>query len=115
TRLHDHYGHPIDTEWAIEEGAFQVLQARPITTLAKEYSQRLIDESQEWQFTVRRPFFLLAASILPYWLDAKHADNTLGGHLNEALLIQDETGMMNLFYPHDSAEAFLDRIGGLFQ
>tara|TARA_R110002111_G_scaffold100976_6_gene156515 strand:- start:74498 stop:76549 length:2052 start_codon:yes stop_codon:yes gene_type:complete len=115
TRLHDHYGHPIDTEWAIEEGAFQMLQARPITTLAKEYDQRLIDESQEWQFTVRRPFFLLAASILPYWLDAKHADNTLGGHLNEALLIQDETGMMNLFYPHDSAEAFLDRIGDLFQ
>jgi len=115
TRLHDHYGHPIDTEWAIQDGQFQVLQARPITTLAKEYDQTLIDESLEWQFTVRRPFFLLAASILPYWLDAKHADNTLGGHLNEALLIQDETGMMNLFYPHASAEAFLDRIGDLFR
>lgn len=115
TRLHDHYGHPIDTEWAIEEGQFQVLQARPITTLAEEYNQTLIDESQEWQFTVRRPFFLLAASILPYWLDAKHADNTLGGHLNEALLVQDETGMMNLFYSQESADAFLDRIGDLFQ
>ncbi|QDV50471.1 PEP/pyruvate-binding domain-containing protein [Gimesia fumaroli] len=115
TRLHDHYGHPIDTEWAIENGQFQVLQARPITTLAEEYNQTLIDESQEWQFTVRRPFFLLAASILPYWLDAKHADNTLGGHLNEALLVQDETEMMNLFYSKESADAFLDRIGDLFQ
>ncbi|QDT89459.1 PEP/pyruvate-binding domain-containing protein [Gimesia algae] len=114
-QLHKHYGHPIDTEWAIQDGNFQVLQARPITTLAAEYDKTLIDDSQGWQFTVRRPFFLLAASILPYWLDAKHADNTLGGHLNEALLIQDETGMMNLFYPHTSSEAFLDRIGDLFQ
>lgn len=114
-RLHDHYGHPIDTEWAIENGNFQILQARPITTLAAEYDQPLIDPGQEWQFCVRRPFFLLAASILPYWMDAKHADNTLGTHLNEALLIQDETGMMNLFYPRRSADAFLDRIGALFQ
>ncbi|MCA9015718.1 MAG: PEP/pyruvate-binding domain-containing protein, partial [Planctomycetaceae bacterium] len=114
-RLHDHYGYPIDTEWAIEEGQFQILQARPITTLAKEYDQTLIDDSLEWQFIVRRPFFLLAASLLPYWVDAKHADNTLGGHLNEALLIQDDTGLMNLFYSRESADAFLDRIGDLFQ
>ena len=114
-RLQTHYGHPIDTEWAIQDGNFQVLQARPITTLAAEYDKKLIDDSQGWQFTVRRPFFLLAASILPYWLDAKHADNTLGGHLNEALLIQDETGLMNLFYPHASSEAFFERIGDLFQ
>lgn len=114
-RLHEHYGHPIDTEWAIQNGNFQVLQARPITTLAPEYNKRLFDESQGWQFCVRRPFFLLAASILPYWMDAKHADNTLGAHLNEALLIQDETGMMNMFYPESSSEAFLDRISDLFQ
>ncbi|QDT27168.1 Phosphoenolpyruvate synthase [Gimesia panareensis] len=115
SRLHDHYGHPIDTEWAIENGQFQILQARPITTLAAEYDQPLIDPGFEWQFCVRRPFFLLAGSILPYWMDAKHADNTLGTHLNEALLIQDETGMMNVFYPKRSADAFLERIGDLFQ
>jgi phosphohistidine swiveling domain-containing protein len=114
-RLHDHYGHPIDTEWAIENGNFQILQARPITTLAAEYDQPLIDPGFEWQFCVRRPFFLLAGSILPYWMDAKHADNTLGAHLNEVLLIQDETGMMNVFYPQRSADAFLNRIGELFQ
>lgn len=114
-RLHDHYGHPIDTEWAIEDGQFQILQARPITTLADEYTQTLYDESQEWQFTVRRPFFQLASSILPYWMDANHADNSLGVHLNEALLIQDDSGMVNLFYPRRSSEAFLKYIGNLFQ
>ena len=114
-RLHNHYGHPIDTEWAIENGNFQILQARPITTLAAEYDQSLFDQSLEWHFCVRRPFFLLAASILPYWMDARHADHTLGTHLNEALLIQDETGMMNLFSSQKSADEFLDRIGYLFQ
>ncbi|QDT98062.1 PEP/pyruvate-binding domain-containing protein [Gimesia aquarii] len=114
-RLHDHYGHPIDTEWAIEDGAFQILQARPITTLANEYDQTLIDESQEWQFLVRRPFFLLAATVLPFWLDSKHADKTLGTHLNETLLIQDDTGLFNLFYAKKSLDAYMEHIGNLLQ
>lgn len=114
-QLHDHFGHPIDTEWAIQDGAFQVLQARPITTLADEYDRTLIDESQEWQHTVRRPFFLLAASVLPFWMDSKHADNTLGTHLNELLLIQDDTGTVNLFYAKKSIDAFFEHIGDLFR
>ncbi|WP_298868026.1 PEP/pyruvate-binding domain-containing protein [uncultured Gimesia sp.] len=115
SRLQDHFGHPIDTEWAIQDGAFQVLQARPITTLAEEYDQNLIDESQEWQFVVRRPFSLLPASVLPFWLDSKHADKTLGTHLNETLLIQDETGTVNIFYSQKSVEAYTKHIGDLFQ
>ncbi|MDF1745836.1 MAG: PEP/pyruvate-binding domain-containing protein, partial [Gimesia sp.] len=113
--LQDHFGHPIDTEWAIQDGAFQVLQARPITTLAEEYDQILIDESQEWQFVVRRPFSLLPGSVLPFWLDSKHADKTLGTHLNETLLIQDETGTVNIFYSQKSVEAYMNHIGDLFQ
>lgn len=115
SRLEDHFGHPVDTEWAIQEGAFQVLQARPITTLADEYSQSLIDESQDWQFVVRRPFSLLPGSILPYWLDAKHSDQSLGTHLNELLLIQDDTGMANVFYAKESVESYLEHIGYLIQ
>lgn len=115
SRLEDHFGHPVDTEWAIQDGAFQVLQARPITTLADEYTQSFIDESQEWQFVVRRPFSLLPGSILPYWLDAKHADKTLGTHLNELLLIQDDTGMANIFYAKKSVESYLEHIGHLIQ
>lgn len=115
SRLQDHFGHPVDTEWAIQDGAFQVLQARPITTLADEYDQTLIDESQEWQFTVRRPLFLLAASVLPFWLDSKHADKTLGAHINEVLIVQDDSGMVNLFNSKRSIDSFLARIGDLIQ
>ena len=114
TRLHDHYGHPIDTEWAIENGEFQVLQARPITTLAEEYDQTLIDDSQDWQFVVRRPLCLLVASVLPYWMDADHAKETLGVQLNETLLIQDETGTANLFYTGPSIDGYKERIHELF-
>jgi len=32
-RIHDHYGSPQDTEWAIEEGKVYMLQSRPVTTL----------------------------------------------------------------------------------
>jgi len=115
SRLQEHFGYPIDMEWAIQDGVFQVLQVRPITTLAEEYHQMLIDESQEWEFIVRRPFVSLPASMLSFWLDSKHADKTLGIHLNESLLIQDETGLANLFYSKKSAEAFREHIGDLFQ
>ncbi|MGB9937533.1 MAG: phosphoenolpyruvate synthase [Methanobacterium sp.] len=32
-RIHDHYGSPQDTEWAIEGGKVYMLQSRPVTTL----------------------------------------------------------------------------------
>lgn len=59
TRIHDHYGRPMDTEWAIQDGQFQVLQARPITTLAEEYDQPLIDDAKPWRAAVRRPSICL--------------------------------------------------------
>lgn len=35
-KVEDHYGKPQDMEWAFEHGSFYMVQARPITTLAKE-------------------------------------------------------------------------------
>jgi len=32
-RLEDHYGHPADVEWAIQNGTLYIVQCRPITTL----------------------------------------------------------------------------------
>ncbi|WP_414470394.1 phosphoenolpyruvate synthase [Methanobacterium sp. ACI-7] len=32
-RIHEHYGSPQDTEWAIEDGKVYMLQSRPVTTL----------------------------------------------------------------------------------
>ncbi|MFH0954892.1 MAG: PEP/pyruvate-binding domain-containing protein [Candidatus Micrarchaeota archaeon] len=35
-RIEQHYGFPVDTEWAYEKGKFYIVQSRPITTLAKK-------------------------------------------------------------------------------
>lgn len=35
-KIEDHYGFPCDIEWAFEDGAFFIVQSRPITTLAVE-------------------------------------------------------------------------------
>lgn len=32
-KIEDHYGFPVDTEWAYEDGHFYIVQSRPITTL----------------------------------------------------------------------------------
>lgn len=96
-RIEAHYGHPVDTEWALADGRFQVLQARPITTLAEEYREALVDDSEEWQLVVRRPMSLVEVSIWAHWLDSPHAGATLGIHGDRALSIQDEAGLANEF------------------
>jgi rifampicin phosphotransferase len=42
-RVQAHYGAPQDTEWALSGGALYLLQARPITTLAKEPAPTVIE------------------------------------------------------------------------
>jgi len=34
-KIEDHYGFPVDVEWALEDGKFYIVQSRPITTLSK--------------------------------------------------------------------------------
>jgi len=34
-KIEDHYGFPVDVEWAKEKGKFYIVQSRPITTLGK--------------------------------------------------------------------------------
>lgn len=82
--IEDHYGFPVDIEWAYESGKFYIVQARPITTLKKthgitlkdgdkivrkdderiEYISKWLKEGN-WEFTIARkanPFnFYLAA------------------------------------------------------
>ena len=41
TRIQDLYGRPMDVEWALADGRFAVLQARPITALAEVWNDTL--------------------------------------------------------------------------
>lgn len=112
--IEDHYGHPVDTEWARSGGRFHVLQARPITTLAAEYKQKLIDQSEAWKFLVRRPMSLVEASIWAHWIDSQHAADTLGIVADRALSIQDETGLANDFLAERDVAAGMAYVAELF-
>ena len=88
-KIEAHYGHPVDTEWAWAEGGFFVLQTRPITTLAAEYREKMLDEREPWVASVRRPLALLEWSIMTNWLGSAHAGDDLGFHVDRQLAIQD--------------------------
>ncbi|MBP7061216.1 hypothetical protein KA037_01710 [Patescibacteria group bacterium] len=38
-KIEQHYGKPMDIEWALEDGKLYILQARPITTLVTQIPQ----------------------------------------------------------------------------
>jgi phosphohistidine swiveling domain-containing protein len=114
-RIADHYGRPMDTEWALADGAFQVLQARPITTLAEEYDQELVDTSQPWQFLVRRPMPVVETSIWAHWLDSEHAGKDLPMETDHVLSIQDETGLANHFMSRHAGASSAERIRDMLQ
>ncbi|MBR6322074.1 MAG: hypothetical protein IKR59_04315 [Lachnospiraceae bacterium] len=44
-KIEEILGHPADVEFAVEDGQLFILQARPITTLPKEYSPVVLDSS----------------------------------------------------------------------
>jgi len=68
-KIHDHFGYPVDSEWALQDHRFRLLQARPITTLADEYAEPIFDTTEEWAPTVRRPMSLMEASMWCHWLE----------------------------------------------
>jgi len=115
SRIQDHYGHPVDTEWALEGGEFRVLQARPITTLADEYTEAVVDTSHEWQPLVRRPMSLVEVSIWAHWLDSRHAAECLGLQANRALSIQDDAGLTNEFLTRRAMDAGLGHVADLLK
>lgn len=39
-RIENHYGFPVDVEWAFEEGDFYIVQSRPITTLGTKIPRK---------------------------------------------------------------------------
>ena len=105
-----HYGRPMDTEWALTEAGFHLLQARPITTLAPEYRETLVDRAEPWQLLVRRPMTLLEVSIVGHWVDSEHAGADFGLHCDRFLAIQDTAGMATTFLSRAAMEAGLAHI-----
>ena len=47
-RIEEQYGMPMDIEWALADGAFAIVQARPITALPEEPTAPAIELPDEW-------------------------------------------------------------------
>lgn len=108
-----HYGFPVDTEWAVADSEFYLLQARPITTLAAEYREKIIDDSEPWVPMVRRPLSLFEASLAGHWMDADHMGRDFGVHVDRFLAIQDSAGMLNLYGSARQLEIAVGGVGRL--
>lgn len=109
-RIESHYGFPVDTEWALMNDEFHLLQARPITTLASEYRERIVDDSRPWEQLVRRPLSLLEVSIVAHWTDTRHSGSDIGFHCDRFLAIQDSADMATMFLPKERFEAALGHL-----
>ncbi len=51
--LEDHYGKPMDSEWAIENGKIYLVQTRPVTTLLRKRAEALKIEAIDMKEVVR--------------------------------------------------------------
>lgn len=111
-RIEAHYGIPVDTEWALEDGVFWLLQSRPITTLAAEYREDIIDQAEPWLAMGRRPLSLAELSLISHWVDTAHSGSDFQFHLDRCLGIQDASGMVTMFFSRqamqDSVEHLVD-------
>lgn len=57
--IENHYGFPVDVEWAMEDGAFSIVQSRPITTLSAsniDHQKREVNK-EDWVFFYRMQGF----------------------------------------------------------
>ena len=109
-RIEDHYGHPVDTEWALVGDQFHLLQARPITTLAPEYRDPIVVDSGQWSRLVRRPLTLLEASIISYWLDSQYAGVDFGININRFMTMQETPKLVSIFMPTKEFDVAFEHI-----
>ncbi len=114
-RIEAHYGFPVDTEWAWADGSFWVLQSRPITTLAPEYRERIIDDNIPWFASVHRPMPLLEWSIMTEWLGTKHAGDDIGFHVDHQLAIEDDRHLTTVAISADELQAAHQHVRDLEQ
>ncbi|MEM8681118.1 MAG: PEP/pyruvate-binding domain-containing protein, partial [Planctomycetota bacterium] len=114
-RIEQHYGFPVDSEWALMANEFHVLQSRPITTLAKEYRESIIDETVPWQLGFRRPLSLLETSVIAQWNDTPHSGEEFGFHLDRFLAIQDASDLTTMFFSREEFQGALQQVCQLDQ
>ncbi|MFA5942090.1 MAG: PEP/pyruvate-binding domain-containing protein [Candidatus Paceibacterota bacterium] len=93
-KIENHYGFPVDVEWAYAEGKFWIVQSRPITTLREGQESPFLPEIRSAEFWAREnsmPLFWLTnpnhdlgnSSIFFYKKKMCHCFYLNGSHDNE--------------------------------
>ena len=113
-KIQNHYGFPVDTEWALQKGQFWLLQARPITTLAEEYTDPIINMAEEWDLAIRRSMSLMEVSLWGHWFDSEHGGARFGLDVKRFLSIQDDSGIANHFLAKHALDPLLQHVSDLF-
>ena len=103
-----HYGRPMDTEWALRNGQFYVLQARPVTTLDPGYDQPFYEPSLHWTAKHRRPWSLFAASLFAGNLEASAL--RLGIEPLAVLEVEIATDMVQICLVDEHYQRWLDGV-----
>ncbi|MCR5323126.1 MAG: phosphoenolpyruvate synthase [Lachnospiraceae bacterium] len=86
-KIEEHYGHPMDIEWAVKDGSIYILQARSITTIKENAVKVYTDKDFEGYPKVKPAKGALRESVLfnlektptPYY----PLDHDFGGYVGE--------------------------------
>jgi phosphoenolpyruvate synthase/pyruvate phosphate dikinase len=109
TKIENHFGFPVDIEWAKEKNKFYITQSRPITTLHNitENKQSIFDyiKSQKWFFGVRADESLLFYSVKRNGY-IKYINKEYGIDFAETLLIPLKKNYPIRVFNHWQAESF---------
>ncbi len=100
-KIEDHYGFPVDIEWAKEKGKFYILQSRPITTL----TQKQEEKKQSYIRLFTRDVCLITFEV---WInsDTDYLKNWIGVTTDRIILENNEGVITGYEQP-----SFIDKAG----
>ncbi len=108
-KIENHYGFPVDIEWALENNIFYIVQSRPITTIQETtLTRNELDFvlSKDWVFLVGRPYTLFGASLYQRWFDPPQILKLFGESILDNLYIEEHPNVVRRYVIKDQNEAF---------
>ena len=111
-KIEDHYGFPVDIEWAYEKGHFYIVQSRPITTLTPKEDDGLKVDPLKKRAQVKISKFKKENYILSFWVQGVSVfvtDIHLDSYKELEVLYVIDQGMFKQYFTRSAYEKALDR------
>jgi len=97
-KIENHYGFPVDVEWAFEKGKFYIVQSRPITTIQKFRKETPEESGEQREIMVSHQSDLLTQDLILSGI-YKHCKFTEYGVSFDFPLIRYEHSSGDISYP----------------